>query len=127
MRRVCSDMMIKEAYLVSPLARVVLDQETRLHRLILTSTFRDTIATFERKSQISRNGGCVQSDLLTVPDPFVKRLSDGLAKGSSPYLNANIVRHNASETTVVTRLAPFPREILAAPSEQLGQLSLNEA
>jgi hypothetical protein len=67
-------------------------------------------------------------EILTslVPETIIKRLSEGAGEESVTCLNANFVKHDTDGTTIETRSARFPREILNAPSEELGYLSLCE-
>ncbi|KAH7095699.1 hypothetical protein FB567DRAFT_575417 [Paraphoma chrysanthemicola] len=107
--RICPDIFLDETYLSTPSAVVVLDPETRIHRLILRSATQDAVVTME------------------LPEPVIRRLSEGAAKEMALRLTANIVKHEIDRTTIETRSARFPQELLSAPSEQLGYLSLCEA
>ncbi|KAF2822070.1 hypothetical protein CC86DRAFT_470129 [Ophiobolus disseminans] len=103
--RVCPDILLDDVYLNNPLALVVLDPETRLHRMILRSVSLDSVVTYE------------------LPDSAIKSLSEG-STGEEPttLMKANFVKHHKEGTTVETRLTSFPRSILDAPSEQLGRM-----
>ncbi|CAI6331473.1 unnamed protein product [Periconia digitata] len=106
--RVCPDLLIDQTYLSSPKARVAFDPESKLHRLILQGNSLATSITME------------------LPDAFLKNIENGITNEAAPQLEASFVQHGLESTTVETRIARFPMELLAAPTESMNRMHLDD-